>query len=86
MRLGAAAFCLALCGCDSVHALFSPRARAAGSRAEVVLGPWLLEPGASEVTVAWTTAQPVTGRVWYNPLTWFEALRPGRAGKSLRNS
>ena len=23
---------------------------------------------------------------WYNPLTWFEALRPGRAGKSLRNS
>src|SRR5437868_5301773 len=24
--------------------------------------------------------------VWYNPLTWFEALRPGRAGKSLRNS
>jgi hypothetical protein len=64
MRL-AAAFCLLLCGCDSVHALFSPRARAAGSRAEVVLGPWLLEPGASEVTVAWTTAQPVIGRVWY---------------------
>ena len=24
--------------------------------------------------------------VWYNPLTWFEALRSGRAGKSLRNS
>jgi signal peptidase I len=24
--------------------------------------------------------------VWYNPLTWFKALRPGRAGKSLRNS
>lgn len=24
--------------------------------------------------------------VWYNPLTWFEALRPGRAGRSLRNS
>ena len=23
---------------------------------------------------------------WYNPLTWFEALRSGRAGKSLRNS
>ena len=23
---------------------------------------------------------------WYNPLTWFAALRPGRAGKSLRNS
>ena len=24
--------------------------------------------------------------VWYNPLTRFKALRPGRAGKSLRNS
>lgn len=24
--------------------------------------------------------------VWYNPLTWIEALRSGRAGKSLRNS
>ena len=24
--------------------------------------------------------------VWYNPLTWFKALRHGRAGTSLRNS
>ncbi|NUR14557.1 MAG: signal peptidase I, partial [Bradyrhizobium sp.] len=24
--------------------------------------------------------------VWYNPLTWFEALRSGRAGRSLRNN
>jgi signal peptidase I len=24
--------------------------------------------------------------VWYNPLTWFEAFRSGRAGRSLRNS
>jgi signal peptidase I len=24
--------------------------------------------------------------VWWNPLTWFEALRSGRAGTSLRNS
>ena len=24
--------------------------------------------------------------VWYNPLTWIEALRHGRAGRSLRNS
>jgi signal peptidase I len=23
---------------------------------------------------------------WWNPLSWFEALRPGRAGRSLRNS
>ena len=23
---------------------------------------------------------------WWNPLTWLEAFRPGRAGKSLRNS
>ena len=24
--------------------------------------------------------------VWYNPLTWLKAFRPGRAGRSLRNS
>ena len=24
--------------------------------------------------------------VWYNPLTWFDAFRPGRAGTSLRSS
>ncbi|HZC38490.1 MAG TPA: S26 family signal peptidase, partial [Sphingomicrobium sp.] len=24
--------------------------------------------------------------VWWNPLTWFDAFRPGRAGRSLRNS
>jgi signal peptidase I len=24
--------------------------------------------------------------VWWNPLSWIEALRPGRAGRSLRNS
>jgi signal peptidase I len=24
--------------------------------------------------------------VWWNPLTWIEALRPGRAGKSLRSN
>lgn len=24
--------------------------------------------------------------VWWNPITWFEALRPGRAGRSLRSS
>jgi len=23
---------------------------------------------------------------WWNPLSWVEALRPGRAGKSLRKS
>jgi signal peptidase I len=24
--------------------------------------------------------------VWWNPLTWFESFRSGRAGTSLRNS
>jgi len=24
--------------------------------------------------------------VWWNPISWFEALRPGRAGKSLRDN
>jgi hypothetical protein len=65
VRLLAAAVCLALCGCDSVQALFRPRARPVDLRAEVAMGPWLLDPGASEMTVAWTTFQPMVGRVWY---------------------
>ncbi|HEX5257593.1 MAG TPA: S26 family signal peptidase, partial [Sphingomicrobium sp.] len=24
--------------------------------------------------------------VWWNPISWFKALRPGRAGKSLRDN
>ncbi len=65
MRRVAAALCLALCGCDSVNALFSPRTRASPGLAGVAMGPWLLDPGATEVTVVWTTAEPVKGRVWY---------------------
>src|SRR5207237_9458860 len=42
-----------------------PRPRAAAARAEGARGPWRRGRGASEVTVAWTTAQAVTGRVWY---------------------
>ena len=29
------------------------------------MGPWLLDPAPGEMTVAWTTAEPVKGRVWY---------------------
>jgi hypothetical protein len=65
MRLVAAVLCLALCGCDSVHALFAPRTRTAASPPEVAMGPWLLDPGPGQMTVAWTTAEPVKGRVWY---------------------
>src|SRR5207244_8379412 len=65
MRVVAAALCLALCGCDSVHALFGPRIRRPPASPEVAMGPWLLDPAAGQVTVAWITAEPVKGRVWY---------------------
>src|SRR5438270_1835456 len=65
MRSVVAALCLALCGCDSVHALFAPRARRAPASPGGAMGPWLLGPAAGEMTVAWTTAEPVKGRVWY---------------------
>lgn len=29
------------------------------------MGPWLLDPGAASMTVAWTTDAPSVGRVWY---------------------
>jgi hypothetical protein len=32
---------------------------------EVRFGPWLLEPSATEVTVAWTTREPAAGKVSY---------------------
>jgi acid phosphatase type 7 len=65
MRPVAAVLCLALCGCDSVHALFAPRVRKVAAAQEIAMGPWLLDPAAGQVTVAWTTAEPSKGRVWY---------------------
>lgn len=65
MRSAVAAICLALCGCDAVHALFAPRARTAAAAPEISMGPWLLDPAPGQVTVAWTTAEPAQGRVWY---------------------
>jgi acid phosphatase type 7 len=60
----AAALCLALCACDRVEALFAARPRAATAQ-EITHGPWLLDPAPGQVTVAWTTAQAVRGRVLY---------------------
>ena len=65
MRSAMAAICLALCGCDAVHALFAPRARTASAAPEIAMGPWLLDPAPGQMTVAWTTAEPAKGRVWY---------------------
>ena len=66
MRVVAATLCLALCGCDSACALFPPRTPPpAAALAKVASGPWLLDPGAAEMTVAWTTSEPAKGRVWY---------------------
>src|SRR2546425_13332029 len=64
MRSVAAAICLALCGCDFVHALFAPRARTAAAAPEIAMGPWLLDPAPGQITVAWTTAEPAKGRGW----------------------
>jgi len=52
MRSVVAALCLALCGCDSDHALYAPRARRVPASPEVAMGAWLLGPAAGEMTVA----------------------------------
>src|SRR5258707_10650903 len=79
MRSVAAAICLALCGCDSVHALFAPRARTAAAAPEIAMGPWLLDPAPGQITVAWTTAEPAKGRAWY-PDRRLEQEDPPRTG------
>ena len=58
---------LLLVACDRLRALpFVEPHRAAPPTAEAIqLGPWLLEPGETQMTVAWTTAAPSLGRVWY---------------------
>jgi len=65
---GALALLLALLGCDKLRALpgFEPApvVPLAGPEA-VAMGPWLLDPYPGRVTIAWTTAQPSVGRVWY---------------------
>src|SRR5256885_5575593 len=58
----------ALAGCDKLkampgfqqHSTLPPPGPPA-----LVTGPWLLDPVQGHVTVAWITAEPSVGRVWY---------------------
>lgn len=54
---------VALSACDQLSGA-RPRATLPPAQAPES-GPWLLDPGASTMTVAWNTAAPSVGRVWY---------------------
>ena len=59
---------LALAACDKIRALpgVEPKSRAlVSAEPSIALGPWLLEPAATQMTVAWVTSAPSPGRVWY---------------------
>lgn len=54
-------------GCDKLRNLpgLEPTPAAPLPPPPVAMGPWLLDPVAGRMTVAWVTAEPVVGRVWY---------------------
>src|SRR3954451_6411904 len=56
---------LALAACDRVPGFSARGAAAEPSAPRVTMGPWLIDPQAGQMTVAWVTAQPSVGRVWY---------------------
>jgi hypothetical protein len=58
---------LLLGACDRVRALpgVQPRSAARPQLEPIAMGPWLLEPGERQMTVAWVTPAPSVGRVWY---------------------
>ncbi len=64
----AAALLVALVGCDRLRAfpgIAPARAAAPPAPPPVAMGPWLLDPRQGQMTVAWATAEPSVGRVWY---------------------
>ena len=56
---------LLLLACDRVRALpgVQPASLARPQLEPIRMGPWLLEPGQRQMTVAWVTAAPSVGRV-----------------------
>jgi hypothetical protein len=67
---GAVALLLLATGCDKLRAIpgFEPSPIVPAPAAPpVAMGPWLVDPVPGQVTVAWTTLEPSTGRVWYGP-------------------
>src|SRR5258706_8614244 len=55
---------VALAGCDRIPGFPQRPAAAATLPPALSMGPWLLDPQAGRITVAWVTAQPSVGRVW----------------------
>jgi hypothetical protein len=67
-RGGALLLLALLAGCDKLLQLpgFTPaRLVPPPGPPALMMGPWLLEPQAGQITVAWTTREPAVGRVWY---------------------
>lgn len=63
MRLFQASACLlVLLACDRLR---PQPAQQKPAPPAVVAGPWLLDPAAGDVTVAWVTQAPSVGRVWF---------------------
>src|SRR5216683_498397 len=55
----------ALAACDKLPGFPQRNAAAVKGPSALAMGPWLLDPGASAMTVAWVTDAPSLGRVWY---------------------
>ena len=82
------ALLLVAAGCDKLRTLpgFEPApAVPEPPPAAAVLGPWLLESQPGQMTVAWTTREPVAGKVWYGTREPDRlALEEGPAGTDHR--
>src|ERR1700694_635120 len=64
----ALALLLPLGACDQIRAIpgVQPRSTLPPKGApDAVMGPWILEPHAKQMTIAWVTGEPSVGRVWY---------------------
>jgi hypothetical protein len=68
---GRAIVLLLALACDKVRALPGVQASSnlVAAPPKVISGPWLLDPGPSQITVAWLTATPSPGKVWYGTAT-----------------
>ena len=60
----ALAVLLGLLACDQLKSAFPGRPLKASLPA-IIAGPWLLDPQAGQMTIAWLTQTPSVGRVWY---------------------
>ena len=67
MRMLCALCALLSLGCDRVRSLpiFETRSTRPPAMAQIASGPWLLDPGPTQITVAWNSDAASVGRVWY---------------------